>query len=38
MESNPTTASVSRNMMNPPREDDDEIDLLKLWQAIWRRK
>jgi capsular exopolysaccharide synthesis family protein len=25
-------------MMNPPREDDDEIDLLKLWQAIWRRK
>lgn len=36
MESNPTTAS--RLMTNTQREDDDEIDLLKLWQTIWRRK
>lgn len=38
MESNPTIAS--RNMMTQQRDEaaDDEIDLLKLWQAIWRRK
>ena len=36
MESNPTTAS---RLVTPlQREDDDEIDLLKLWQTIWRRK
>ena len=36
MESNPTT--VSRLVTPLQREDDDEIDLLKLWQTIWRRK
>lgn len=36
MESNATTAS--RNTPLQPRDDDDEIDLLKLWQTIWRRK
>lgn len=35
MESNATTASRA---MTPPQNDDDEIDLLKLWQTIWRRK
>lgn len=35
MESNATTASRA---MTTPQNDDDEIDLLKLWQTIWRRK
>lgn len=37
MESNATTQS--HNMINQQRnDDDDEIDLLKLWQTVWRRK
>ena len=35
MESKATTASRA---MTTPQNDDDEIDLLKLWQTIWRRK
>ena len=35
MESNATTASRA---MTTQQNDDDEIDLLKLWQTIWRRK
>ena len=36
MESNASTAP--RAMTPQPHVDDDEIDLLKLWQSIWRRK
>ena len=35
MESNATTASRATTTQ---QNDDDEIDLLKLWQTIWRRK
>ncbi len=31
------TAVVERNIF-AGREDEDELDLLKLWQTIWRRK
>ena len=36
MESN--THILERNLISQRQEDDDEIDLLKLWQTIWRRK
>ncbi|WP_439862020.1 GumC family protein [Pseudomonas sp. MBLB4136] len=37
MESN--TQIIERNLIAQRQdEDDDEIDLLKLWQTIWRRK
>ena len=37
MESNPRIAE--RNLIAPRQdEDDDEIDLLKLWQTVWQRK
>lgn len=34
------TQIIERNMAVPRQdaEDDDEIDLLKLWQTVWRRK
>lgn len=35
MESNATTASRTPMLQ---QQDDDEIDLLKLWQTIWNRK
>lgn len=36
MESNIHT--LERNLIAPRQEDDNEIDLLKLWQTIWQRK
>lgn len=38
MESNAVSSNNRPLLPAVPRDDDDEIDLLKLWNTIWRRK